>query len=85
MVSGHLDSIDGISIAEAKAAFDNGSVKGLRVDIIFGQMVLIVCTKVADKPVRTVRNKYKQYKSIESLLRDYKFITSNDVKCMLLK
>lgn len=85
MVGGHLDSIAGISIAEAKSAFDNGSVKNLRIDMLFGQMVLIVCTKTADKPVRTVRNKYKQYKSIEALARDYKLITSNDIKCMILK
>lgn len=80
-----LDKNGGISLTEAKATFDNGNVKGIRVDLVLGAYYLVVCTRVGEKPIRTQRNTYKQYKSLNSMLNDYKYITSNEAKSFIIK
>ena len=80
-----LDSSKGMTVSEAKATFDNGNVTGIRVDVFNGEFYMVICTKIGEKPIRTQRNTYKFYKSFNSLINDYKSITSNDIKSLILK
>lgn len=80
-----LKANEGMTLQEAKATFDNGNVKNIRVDIVLGEYHLMICTKISEKPIRTQRNTYKSYKSITAIMKDYKYITSSEVKCLILK
>lgn len=80
-----LKSDEGMTLQEAKATFDNGNVKYIRVDIVLGEYYLMVCTKISEKPIRTQRNTYKSYKSLTAIMKDYRYITSSEAKSLILK
>lgn len=80
-----LDNHTGITLSEAKATFENGNVTSIRADHVLGALSLVVCTRIGEKPIRTHRNTYKLYKSLSAILNDYKYITSNDVKSLIIR
>lgn len=76
---------NGITLSEAKATFDNGNVTSLRIDIILGNYYLVVCTKIADKTLMNARNQEKIFKTLEAIMKDYQYITSKEIKSLLIR
>ncbi|MFA2868993.1 hypothetical protein [Acinetobacter pittii] len=79
-----LESWESLTIGEAKSLFEHGVVKHLRIDVVMGDFVLMVKTDIHEKPIRTHRYEYKKYKSLDAILKDYQYITSKEVKSLIL-
>lgn len=76
----------GITIAEAKSTFENGNIKGLRVDYLLGDLYLVVCmVKTGEKTIITHRGHNKAYKSMNALFADYQAITSQQIKSLTFR
>lgn len=75
----------GITLSEAKATFENGNVSSIRIDVILGNYYLIICTKIAEKTLINARNKEKVFKSLEAIIKDYRYITSLPLNSMIIK
>lgn len=75
----------GISLAEAKATFENGNVGSIRIDIVLGNYYLVVCTKITEKTLVNARNKEKVFKSLDAIIKDYRYITSMPINTMIIK
>ena len=75
----------GITLAEAKATFENGNVRSIRIDVILGNYYLIIFTKIADKTLINARNKEKVFKSLEAIIKDYRYITSLPINSMIIQ
>lgn len=74
----------GITLSEAKATFDNGNVTSIRIDIIFGNYYLVICTKIAEKTLINARNKEKIFKTLDAIMKDYLYITSKEIKSLIV-
>lgn len=80
-----LESWQSLTISEAKSLYDHGVVKQVRIDVILGDFILMIKTDVQDRPIRTHRYEYKKYKSLDAILKDYQYITSQESKTLILK
>lgn len=81
-----MQNKQGITVAEAKNTFENGNVKGLRVDHLLGDLYLVVCmAQAGEKTIITHRGHNKAYKSMNALFSDYQAITSQQIKSLILK
>lgn len=80
-----LESWQSLTIGEAKSLFDHGVVKQFRIDVMLGDFVLVIKTDIHERPIRTHRYEYKKYKSLDAILKDYQYITSQEVKSLILK
>lgn len=80
-----LESWQSFTIAEAKSLYDHGVVKQVRIDVFMEEFILVVKTDIHERPIRTHRYEYKKYKSLDAILKDYRYITSKDVNSLILK
>ncbi|WP_047429779.1 hypothetical protein [Acinetobacter sp. neg1] len=80
-----LESWQSLTISEAKSLYEHGVINQIRVDVMLGDFVLMVKTDITERPIRTHRYEYKKYKSLDAILKDYQYITSQEVKSLILK
>ena len=80
-----LDGWQSFTIGEAKKFYDAGSIKELRIDVLMGDYIMIAKGSFDERPIRTHRYEYKKYKSLDSIFKDYQYITSQEVKALILK
>lgn len=68
------------TVAQARDAYLNNSIKAIRLDHVLGSFYMFVKTYRGDLPIRTQRYEQKAYKSLAAVISDYEHITGKPFK-----
>lgn len=69
-----------ITVAEARLLFQTGALFRARVQCFFGDMHLLLESRVGTHKIKTARGEQKVYKSLDKLNFDFQLITNKTIE-----